>query len=123
MIPSLKIFRRWSGALLRKIDATKTFFADSTASASSFALQYVNQAESTKEDVLLPIETKLEYATQLEVQLRRLDPSINIPDLRDIDEALNGFADKIEEAARQAADAVDISRNIPPVVESSASLE
>jgi len=123
VIPTKYRFNAWSGSILSKIDVIKQSTTDKVEAVSSIALRYVTKAETTKDDVLRPIEAKLEYATKIEVQLQRIDPTIDIPDISDIDEAFDGFADVIENAADKTSKAVDVSRKVPKAMESQKNLE
>ena len=87
---------------------------------SNKAIKQLDDAESRMDSALKPIQAKLDKVTELESMLRIVDPSIDIPDISDIEEAFDGATGKIKSALEKVNDCcgVCVDKNIPEPIKS-----
>lgn len=62
---------------------------------------------------MAPIKETLDYATEVEEMLQKVDPTIDIPDTTDIEEAFNGIGDNLTTVCQFSKKAVRVTEKIP----------
>jgi len=82
------------------------------------ATSYVDQVENKLQDVLAPMKPKLDEASKAEVMLKKANPDVEIPDTGDLEEALAGLGDKIENKMVEFQSSLDLKSCIPKIFES-----
>ena len=70
------------------------------------------------DDALKPIKPKLDKATKMEKMLQKINPNIDIPDPKDIEEELDDAADLITDAIEKVKTGLDLRQYIPKAAQS-----
>lgn len=81
-------------------------------------LNYLGITEDACNRALAPIRDKLSFATKAETALRQIDPSIDIPDMSDIEKSFDGYETQLKTAFDGMQDAVDFSKSLPAPMQS-----
>ncbi len=107
-----------ANAFFSKVEGNKKQAEKKLEGIAEIGLRYIGTARHSMETAIKPIKKTLDAATELETMLRKVDPTIDIPDTSDIEKAFNGISDKITVIPAMCKKAVDVSRNIPRPLQS-----
>jgi hypothetical protein len=123
--PIRKRFRAQTQIILTRIQSQKQSIESKVVNLSNNAIHFIDIAESFMDDALKPIKEKLDKVTELEETLRIVDPTIDIPDVSDIEEAFDGCTDQIRGVVDLALKAVSYStsRAVPTTFKSQSNLD
>ena len=95
ILPMKKAAETRSNSIFDNIDAKEKQVRDLVDGVSSTALGYIDTSENTLDKALAPARDKLDNATKLEKMLRKIDPTVDIPDPKDIEEGTHYFETNI----------------------------
>lgn len=85
----------------------------------TIATGYVDEVEDKIQEVVAPMKPILDKASKAEVALKRIDPEIEIPDTKDLEDALGGVGDDIEhKMAELQQSSLDLEACIPKIFQS-----
>mmetsp|Transcript_7747 Transcript_7747/g.11442 ORF Transcript_7747/g.11442 Transcript_7747/m.11442 type:complete len:450 (+) Transcript_7747:124-1473(+) len=118
-LPALKArFSDTASLLLGQVDSTITTIKSKIDAVGKTAEGYVDQVEDTIQMVLKPIKPKLDQASKMESMLQKIDPDIDIPDTKDLEEELGDATGKIRGVMDAVTGALDFMKYIPKAAQS-----
>lgn len=123
--PLRKRFRAQTQIILSRIKSQKLTIESNVMLLCNNAISQIDTAESYMDAALKPIRSKLDQITELEQTLRIVDPTIDIPDVSDIEEAFDGCTDQIRKVIGVVLEAVDYStsRAVPSKFQSQEAMD
>lgn len=121
--PTRGRFLKQTAPFFDKIDSIKDLIEGKIKELEEKALSYLTQAYDAFNKAIEPMRPKLDLATKAETMLRKIDPSIDIPDLSDIEKSFDGFEDQVKAAFAPVMDMIDITSLIPIPFQSRFQLE
>lgn len=102
-----------ANAFFGKIEAKEESARCKVDNVADLALNYIGLAKQAMDTALAPIKETLDYATEVEEMLQKVDPTIDIPDTTDIEEAFNGIGDNLTSVCQFSKKAVRVTEKIP----------
>jgi hypothetical protein len=123
--PLRKRFRAQTQIILSRIKSQKLTIETNVMLLCNNAISQIDTAESYMDAALEPIRSKLDQITELEQTLRIVHPTIDIPDVSDIEEAFDGCTDQIRNVIGVVLEAVDYStsRAVPSKFQSQEAMD
>jgi hypothetical protein len=115
MVPSLMgRFTKQSSRAFAVIDRTQGNINTKVDQVSKMVERYVDQIQDMVNKVLKPIRPKLDKMTKAEVIINKLlEPDIDIPDPKDIEQKLEGCADAIQDKMDLVKNMIQFTPYIP----------
>ena len=118
-VPALKArFNATASLLLGQVDDTITTVKSKIDAIGKKASGYVDQVEDTIQAVLEPIKPKLDQASKMESMLQKIDPDIDIPDTKDLEEELGDATGTIRGVMDAVTNALDFMKYVPKAAQS-----
>ena len=123
--PIRKRFLAQTNIILTRTKSQKQSIESKVMLLCSDAITQVDTAENFMDAALKPIKSKLDKMTELEQALQIIDPTIDIPDVSDIEEAFDGCTDQIRSVIGEVLKVVDfsVSRAVPETFRSEEALD
>ena len=118
-------FLERSSLIVSRIDCQAKAVDSKVQKLSSGAIAQLDKAEVCMDQALSAIRDKLDKVTELEAMLQVIDPTIDIPDVSDIEEAFDGCSDKLKKSFEAVSDGVStcVSNVIPAAFRSLDTME